>query len=143
MPQKNTPSYSKDPKQEYVVVHGVEILQLHVAWTKSVCLTLIQLHFCLQCRQKVQTLETSDSVTHTNTLECEMSLQYCYIHPPPFTSDSWELCSSNAAGAQRGSLSCPSSRSPLCALMRRLLAVSLSASHTSACCPESLALISI
>lgn len=40
-------------------------------------------HFCLQCRQRVQTLQTSDSVisvTHTKALECAMSLHYCYIH---------------------------------------------------------------
>ena len=39
----------------------------------------------VQCRQIVQTLQTSDSVIgerHTNALECEMSPQYCYIYAP-------------------------------------------------------------
>ena len=83
----------------------------HVDINKS--FTLIHLHFCVQCRQKVQTLQTSDSVsslTHINALKCETSLQYCYINFPLVFC--FRISSTKRAGVQRGSSSCPSP--PLC-----------------------------
>lgn len=85
--------------------------------------------------QRVQTLQTGDSgfQSHTHTLQCEMSLQYCYIHFS-FRFICLELCSTNVPSDQKHFLVCPGSPSLLCAL-KHVGSFSL-ASHASACCPE-------
>lgn len=97
-------------------------------------------HFCLQCRQRVQTLQTSDSVisvTHTKALECEMSLHYCYIH------FSFHFCFSGTLfhhSAQCSGvlpvLSKPSGSAGC--TDETHIGSALLVAHTSACCPECL-----